>query len=166
MLKIIALLIFTYCQFRFIIWFGDYLLKKKMAAAAKKNNFIEKYNKIKNKIYKHLVQVCYQNELPIVICEAKDMISDGKSCAGQFVYMTDIKTNKMIRASHINILAQYKGEPFLLGHELGHYYSVKDHNDKTEDAADKKGAELCLGVLSEEEKKIAGSFIENYYKAR
>ena len=62
----------------------------------------------------------------------------------------------------INVAKKHWGCPYVIAHELGHYYSIKSNDDFEEKSADIKANEIIGEVLSKEDLNIIGWPIKYY----
>jgi hypothetical protein len=118
-----------------------------------RETYDEKYNRIINKLTKALILLCKQLEIPIYYEE--DL---GKS-AGQFhfkVKQIEPNISRFIRHDCIKILNSEKEKPYVLAHEVGHFYDISKKqilidNFNREDDADKQAFILCKSFLTQDE---------------
>jgi hypothetical protein len=68
-----------------------------------------------------------------------------------------------LRENKIEILKQYKHEPLVLAHELGHYMANIQRNDISELGADREALKLCQSILTLEEQKKLGNYLTEHF---
>jgi hypothetical protein len=114
-------------------------------------------DKIKIRLSKLLECLCNQFKINLAYCDSFNDSALGKiifnNINGQLI-MTDIK---------IEILQEYKNEPFVLAHELGHYISIKQRHDDSEQSADREGLKICRELLTPKEQTYLNSYFEKYF---
>ena len=82
------------------------------------------------------------NDIPITYHE-----KIGNS-AGRLVYSYYTSSPQKLLEPKIQLLNQYKNEPYVLAHEIGHYLAITNSGDKTEEGADQRGRRFCESLLN------------------
>jgi hypothetical protein len=72
--------------------------------------------------------------------------------AGRILYKS-FNGRLIVDNAKIEILNQYKNEPYILAHELGHYMAIKQREDDTEEGADIEALNICKTILTQEEQE-------------
>lgn len=124
------------------------------------------YEKFKNGLMQIVFdeKICFHEYANIYrlnkIEENSDVVNFNKLAVGMYSYIPKEKrTYFMHDFPAISVLEngadQFKndayGNTFTLAHELGHHFMIQDHNDRSEEAADRYILELAKQILTKEE---------------
>jgi len=113
--------------------------------------------KIEKRLLLKLMQFAEENEIPI-------RYRQNWESAGSMMFTTDAN-EKNPRDYEIVISDEHKDKIYryiILAHELGHYISILESYDKTEESANMKALSLCKKLLNPLERMIIGNRL-NYY---
>ena len=117
-----------------------------------------KDNKIKIKLNEKLVSLCSLFGIPL---EYKNDLGDA---AGHILFYKDRTGRISLDSCKIEVLEEYKDEPWVLAHEIGHYIAIKNLHESTEEMANQRARELCCTLLSEQEQKELKSTLDIHFK--
>jgi hypothetical protein len=113
---------------------------------------------IEQNLLNFLLNFCLNKRIPI---EYKKKIS--KDVAGRLNIYYDITYNVSL-VNKIEIIEEFKTCPYVLAHELGHYISIINNGNWSEESADTEANTLCCQFLSKDEQKLLRFPIENFEK--
>lgn len=116
-------------------------------------------NKYENKLFNKLLKICKEINIPVSIKRSIEM----EGAAGRFYYHMDYTGCYYVDKSKIYLHEDFKNSPWVLAHELGHYYAVKYFEDETEVTANIIGKQLVLNELNIVEKYILKIPINCYF---
>jgi hypothetical protein len=109
---------------------------------------LRNYDRIIKKMHAAMWGVAKQEYIPIFIKKEDEMYAKGQLCAGLYhsPMFDGHYTNYGFR--YIYILEKFKDDPWVLAHELGHHFAIKNEDDYSEVGADRKGKGLVKDALS------------------
>lgn len=140
------------------ICFIDHLLSKYRES----ENFLKQISALKVKIFKSLFKVAKKYNILILIQDNDKMHLNGKFALGMFVYHINCDGKINLNAiNHILMSEEWKFDPYVLGHELGHYFSIRYNNDTSEEAANTVCKKLVYNSLSLYQKVVYGKTIRD-----
>ena len=102
--------------------------------------------KTKQRLLKSLLSLSESLNIPVYY------ENDLGDAGGMFVYH-HINGKLNFDKKHIKILNKWKDDPYILAHELGHYFDLMKNGDSTENRADEEAYKLCCIILQEREQK-------------
>lgn len=153
---LIALLIlFVVCGFVYInldLNWSCAKIKKEMDERDRKRNNVE------TRLTNALKSLCAQLNLPLTYHENLG------TAAGKIVYHSNGSGRLILENAKIEILSKYENEPYVLAHELGHYMSIKQHEDSSEKSADQQALVLCKSILTHEEQELMQTGLRCYFE--
>jgi len=161
MIKFIALLTFAtifiitlicFLAYLYFILIGEKQIEKEIQLKQ------EHCNKTEIKLNEKLISICSLFSIPL---EYKNDLS---TAAGRILYHKDKSGRILLDDCKIEVLEKYQNEPWVLGHELGHYIALNKLKDDTEEMADQMANELCCTLLSESEQKELEIGLKVYFK--
>lgn len=95
----------------------------------------------KKRLHRALWNVARKENVPIFVMEEKDLWSYDKGVQARGMCFLDLK--------HIRILKKYKDDPWVLSHELGHYFLHKRGLKKHSEAdADNEAERICFSLIN------------------
>ena len=137
-MAIIILIVCYFCWSMCWIYIGTRKFKKEMA---------EEKN-VEARLTKSLKSLCEQLAIPL---SYHDDLGDA---AGHILYHSNMDGRLLLDSARIEILNKHKESPWVLAHELGHYMSIKQFQDRSEESADREAYKLCCSILSEKEQDL------------
>lgn len=120
-------------------------------------NYAVSDKEIRNRLCNSLKNLCSQLNINV---SYHDTLGDA---AGRILYYSDCG-RYVLDDSRIEILNEYKDEPWVLAHELGHYMAIKQRSDRTEEGADQEALKLCNSILTTSEQERLISSLNIYFK--
>lgn len=154
-LFIIAVVVSVWVVLSSLFSFGD---KKAMNSL---DEYFAKQKKISKdtelRLTTSLKCICSQLSIPISYHE------DLGDAAGKILY-NSFNDKISLDNARIEILNKYENEPFVLAHELGHYFALKQRCDRTEDGADREALILCKSILTQQESEIMAISLQCYFE--
>jgi Zn-dependent peptidase ImmA (M78 family) len=111
---------------------------------------------VEHNLLNFLLNFCLNKKIPI---EYKKKIS--KEVGGRLNIYYDTTYN-VSSINKIEIIEKFKNYPYILAHELGHYISITNKRNWSEESADAEANTLCCQFLSKDEQKLLGFPIENF----
>ena len=139
---IIILIICYFCWSICWIYIDTQKFKKEMAEREKEEKNAEA------RLTKSLKSLCEQLAIPL---SYHDNLGDA---AGKILYHSNMDGRLLLDSARIEILNKHKESPWVLAHELGHYMSIKQFQDRSEESADREAYKLCCSILSEKEQDL------------
>lgn len=136
---IIILIVCYFCWSMCWIYIDTRKFKKEMA---------EEKNLAEARLTKSLKSLCGQLAIPL---SYHDSLGDA---AGRILYHSNMEGRLLLDSARIEILNKHKETPWVLAHELGHYMSIKQFQDRSEESADREAGKLCCSILSEKEQDL------------
>lgn len=118
--------------------------------------FYQKRKDIEARLTASLKNICAQLNVPITYHQELG------SAAGKILYHS-CNGKLTVETAQIQILNKYANEPYVLAHELGHYFSIKSKQDRSECGADNEALCLCKSILTQEEQKLMSSSLQCYF---
>lgn len=137
-IMIILIVCYSMCW----IYIDTRKFKKEMAEREKERENSEV------RLTKSLKSLCEQLAIPL---SYHDNLGDA---AGKILYHSNMDGRLLLDSARIEILNKHKETPWVLAHELGHYMSIKQFQDSSEESADREAAKLCCSILSEKEQDL------------
>ena len=125
-----------------------------------KKEMAEREQETKNakaRLTKSLKSLCEQLAIPL---SYHDNLGEA---AGQILYHSNMDGRLLLDRARIEILNKHKESPWVLAHELGHYMSIKQFQDRSEESADREAAKLCCSILSEKEQELLAIPLRVYF---
>jgi hypothetical protein len=107
-------------------------------------------NKLKNYAKENNILIEYKNYIDGLIL-------------GRVLYLYDLDEKIIYSIKKIQILKLYKNNPYILAHEIGHWISIKQRKDVSEESADIEANKLCCNLLTIEEQSYLKFPINNYH---
>lgn len=138
----IILIVCSFCWSMCWIYIDIRKFKKEMAEKEKERKNAEA------RLTKSLKSLCEQLAIPL---SYHDDLGDA---AGHILYHSNMDGRLLIDSARIEILNKHKETPWVLAHELGHYMSIKQFQDSSEESADREAGKLCCSILSEKEQDL------------
>lgn len=114
-----------------------------------------KEKKIEDRLLKSLLEISESLQIPVTI---KENFYDGNIAAGRIKFLN----SSIESTSRIEILEKYSNRPWVLAHELGHYFALRKGDD-TEMGADNEGYKLCCAILNDKEEKEIKWLLNIYF---
>lgn len=142
MTVIIILIICYFCWSMCWIYINTRKFKKEMAERKKEEKNAEV------RLTKSLKSLCEQLAIPL---SYHDNLG---GAAGHILYHSNMDGRLLLDNARIEILNKHKEIPWVLAHELGHYMSIKQFQDSSEESAYREAAKLCCSILSEKEQDL------------
>lgn len=129
--------------------------RPRRASPAVRVAYDTKYALYQAQLHERLLTVALDERIAVLYFT--DLVAhDGTKCAGLY----RLPTASVIR--HIRIDEKYRGDPWILAHELGHYFAIRLRGDCSEFAADQEGQRVVDRLLDEERRE----FLRPYYQIR
>ena len=138
----IILIVCSFCWSICWIYIDTQKFKKEMAEREKEEKNAEA------RLTKSLKSLCEQLAIPL---SYHDNLGDA---AGHILYHSNMDGRLLLGSAKIEILNKHKETPWVLAHELGHYMSIKQFQDESEESADREAYKLCCSILSEKEQEL------------
>lgn len=138
----IILIVCFFCCSMCCIYIDTRKFKKEMAEKKKERENAEV------RLTKSLKSLCEQMAIPL---SYHDDLGDA---AGHILYHSNMDGRLLLDSARIEILNKHKETPWVLAHELGHYMSIKQFQDSSEESADREAGKLCCSILSEKEQDL------------
>lgn len=148
---IIILIICSFCWSMCWIYIDTRKFKKEMAERKKEEKNAEV------RLTKSLKSLCEQLAIPL---SYHDNLGDA---AGHILYHSNMDGRLLLDSARIEILNKHKNSPWVLAHELGHYMSIKQFQDSSEESADREAGKLCCSILSEKEQDLLAIPLRVYF---
>ena len=148
---IIILIICYFCWSMCWIYIDARKFKKEMAEREKEEKNAEA------RLAKSLKSLCEQLAIPL---SYHDDLGDA---AGHILYHSNMDGRLLLDSARIEILNKHKESPWVLAHELGHYMSIKQFQDRSEESADREAYKLCCSILSEKEQDLLAIPLRVYF---
>ena len=142
MTVIIILIICSFCWSMCWIYIDTKKFKKEITEREKERKNAEA------RLTKSLKSLCEQLAIPL---SYHDDLGDA---AGHILYHSNMDGRLLLDSARIEILNKHKESPWVLAHELGHYMSIKQFQDSSEESADREAGKLCCSILSEKEQDL------------
>lgn len=128
------------------------------------NKKIERYKyelnereRIKTKLLESLQTLAKKFGIPVSYHES---LGDA---AGQIVYYRNKSGRFLLDDVSVQILNKHEDSPYVLAHELGHYVSLVDNDNNSEESADKEAMILCKSFLTSDEIEIMRDTLNVYF---
>ena len=138
----IILIVCSFCWLMCWIYIDTRKFKKEMAEKGKERKNAEA------RLTKSLKSLCEQLAIPLSYHD------DLGEAAGHILYHSNMDGRLLLDSARIEILNKHKETPWVLAHELGHYMSIKQFQDSSEESADREAGKLCCSILSEKEQDL------------
>ena len=151
MTVIIILIIYYFCWSMCWIYIDTKKFKKEIVEREKERKNAEA------RLTKSLKSLCEQLAIPL---SYHDDLGDA---AGHILYHSNMDGRLLLDSARIEILNKHKESPWVLAHELGHYMSIKQFQDSSEESADREAGKLCCSILSEKEQELLGIPLKVYF---
>ena len=142
MTVIIILIICYFCWSMCWIYIDTKKFKKEIAEREQETKNAEA------RLTKSLKSLCEQLAIPL---SYHDDLGDA---AGYILYHSNMDGRLLLDSARIEILNKHKESRWVLAHELGHYMSIKQFQDRSEESADREAGKLCCSILSEKEQDL------------
>ena len=104
-------------------------------------------SKTVKRLYNSLRSIIDQIGIPVTLHE------DLGTAAGKFIYETNGRGELFFDNSEIKVLNKWDNDPWLLAHEIGHFFALKNGLPNTEQEADRQGLMICKSILTPKEQK-------------
>jgi hypothetical protein len=109
-----------------------------------------------NKLLNSLNDLATELKIPVEYC---DFLGDA---AGKILYHRYLG-RILLDEAKIQILNDCKDTPWVLAHELGHYFALLYNNDNSEQGANREAYKLCCKILNEDEQLVIYNLLKIYF---
>ncbi len=129
----------------------------------------KKRNKIRNKILGILEKYCLIRSIPISYEDEEYFASNAPDACGRIIYTHHYTDDGVINyfdefEIHIRSARDVYYTYTTLAHEIGHYISVKEFKDKSEEGANYEASKLVRSLLDEKTQKLFNSEFRIFFE--
>lgn len=129
--------------------------RPRRASPAARASYDTRYALYQAQLHERLLTVALDERIAVLYFT--DLVAhDGTKCAGLY----RLPTASVIR--HIRIDEKYRGNPWVLAHELGHYFAIRQRGDRSEGGADQEAHRMIDRLLDVERRDFLRPYAEIY----